>query len=151
MGGEGAARIKRELGDILFDPARPRASVQVSVSDPKTDTLNDVQIFLEEYFRANGAVDAVTLVAAGEHLGVVTRSSLGPPDTTAAPPAPSSPGAAETGVGERLVLPGASTHYKLLKFRCRRCAAEAFGMHYDARGLEPCGNGHRQWEFERET
>ena len=112
-----------------------------------TATFNDVQIRLEKYFRTPGAADAVTLVAAGECLGVVSRKSLGPPGITAG-----DPGAApyEVGGGERLALPGLSTRYRLLKFCCRRCPAEAFGMHYDTRGLPACGQGHRDWELQRE-
>lgn len=139
------ARLRDELGEVLFDPDVPAAAELVAV--PMTATFNDVQIRLEKYFRTPGAADAVTLVAAGEHLGVVSRKSLGPLGMTAGD---SGAGPYEVGGGERLALPGLSARYKLLKFRCRRCSAEAFWMHYDTRGLPACGKGHREWELQRE-
>lgn len=144
MGGE-IARLKEELGAVLFDPDAPAASELVAV--PATATFNDVQNRLEKYFRTPGAANAVTLVAAGERLGIVSRKSLGPPGMTAGDPSTAAYG---VGDGERLALPGLSTRYKLLKFRCRQCSAEAFGMHYDTRGLPACGQGHREWELQRE-
>jgi hypothetical protein len=137
--------LRDELGRVLFDLHAPAAPELVAVL--VTATLNDVQNQLHKYFRTPGAADAVTLVAAGEHLGVVSRESLGPPGMTAG-----DPGAAQDGLGagERLTLPGLSTRYKLLKFRCRRCWAETSGMYNDTRGLPACGQGHREWELQRE-
>lgn len=142
-GGE-IATLKEELGLVLFDPDAPPASELVAVS--VTATFNDVQNRLENYFRIPGAADAVTLVAAGEFLGVVSRKSLGPLGMTAG----DSGAPYEITGGERLALPGLSAQYRLLRFRCRQCMAEAFWMHYDTRGLPACGNGHREWEFRRE-
>ena len=130
---------------VLFDPEEPLAPDLVAVRD--TATFNDVQSQLEKYFSTPGAADAVTLVAAGERLGVVSRKSLGPPGMTAGADSGS---AYELGGGERLVLPGLSTHYKLLRFRCGQCSAEAFAIHYDTRNLPACEHGHRQWEYHRE-
>jgi hypothetical protein len=144
MAGEEIARLKDELGEVLFDPDAPAALELVAV--PTTATLNDVQNRLESYFGTPGAADAVRLVAAGEFLGVVSRRSLGPLGMTAG----DSGSPYEIGGGERLALPGFSTRYRLLRFRCRQCAAEAFWMHYDTRGLPVCGKGHREWEFQLE-
>jgi hypothetical protein len=117
MAGGGIAKLTEELGDVLFDEDAPAAPELVAVS--VTATFNDVKNKLEKYFRTPGAADAVTLVAAGERLGVVSRKSLGPPGMTAG-----DPGAALDGIGsgERLTLPGVSTRYKLLQFRCRLAA-----------------------------
>jgi hypothetical protein len=139
------ARLREELGAVLFDPDASATPELVAV--PVTATLNDAQNRLEKYFRTLGAADAVTLVVAGERLGVVSRKSLGPPGMTVGDPGTAS---YEVGSGERLALPGLSTRYKLLKFRCRQCSAETFGMHYDTRGLSTCVRGHRKWELQRE-
>lgn len=144
MGGDAVVRLRDELGTVLFDPGAPAAADLVAV--PDTATFNDVQRRLEKYFRMPGAADAVTLVVAGERLGVVSRKSLGRPGMTAG----ETGGAYELGGGERLGLPGFSRRYKLLRFRCRQCTAEALGIHYDTRGLPACEQGHRQWEFQRE-
>jgi hypothetical protein len=145
MAGGEIARIREELGTVLFDPDAPAASEVVAV--PVTATFNDVLGKLEKHFKAPGTADAVVLVAAGERLGVVSRKSLGPPGMTAGV---SGAAGYEAGGGERLVLPGFSSRYKLLKFRCRQCPAEIFVMHYDTRGLPACGRGHREWGFQRE-
>jgi hypothetical protein len=144
MAGGEIVRLKEELGVALFDPDASAAPELVAV--PVTATFNDVQSRLENYFRMPGAADAVTLVAVGEFLGVVSRRSLGPLGMTAGDPGTPY----EIGGGERLALPGFSTRYRLLRFRCRQCSAESFWMHYDTRGLPACGKGHREWEFQRE-
>jgi hypothetical protein len=130
MAGGGIAKLTEELGDVLFDEDAPAAPELVAVS--VTATFNDVKNKLEKYFRTPGAADAVT---------------LGPPGMTAG-----DPGAALDGIGsgERLTLPGVSTRYKLLQFRCRRCSAGAAWLHYDTRGMPACEQGHREWEPQHE-
>jgi hypothetical protein len=139
------ARLRKELGTVLFDPDEPPAPDLVAVRD--TATFSDVQRLLAKYFSMPGAPNAITLMAEGERLGVVSRKSLGPPGMTAGT---ASGSGYELGGGERLGLPGLSSQYKLLKFRCGHCPAEIFGIHYDARSLPACERGHHQWEYRRE-
>jgi hypothetical protein len=143
--GREIARLRDELGTVLFDPAAPDASDHVEVA--LTATFNDVQRELEKYFRSPDAADAVVLAAAGERLGVVSKKSLGLPGLTLA----DSSGSPEVGAGERLALPGLSTQYKLLKFRCKRCDSNTFAMYNDTRSLGACENGHREWRFQGEA
>lgn len=140
---EQVINLRDELGNVLFDPDVPVAPDIVAVH--ATATFSDVQSVLEKYFRTPGAAYAVTVVAAGEQLGVVSRKSLGKPGMTAG-----DPGARyEVGDGDRLTLPGFSTRYRLLQFRCRQCAAQTTWIHCDTRGLPACQQGHRDWEFQR--
>jgi hypothetical protein len=138
-------RLKRDLA-VLLDPDAPAAAEQLSVTD--VYTVNDVEIRLRDYFGKHDACDAVTLLLNAELLGVATRKRLELSGRTAADPAIG----AEVGAGERGTLPGVSTRYKLLRFRCKRCQAEAHRIHYDARELPTCGEHHPcEMEFQREA
>jgi hypothetical protein len=137
-------RLKRGLA-VLLDPDAPAAAEQLSVTD--VYTVTDVEIRLRDYFGKHDACDAVTLLLGAEVLGVATRKRLELSSGTAADPAIG----AEVGGGERSMLPGVSTRYKLLRFRCRRCQAEAHRIYYDARELPTCGKHQCEMELQREA
>lgn len=131
--------------DVLLDPAETDTPVILEL--PPGTALGDAFDAVYSVLRADGGTDWIRLVVAGTRLGVVSRERLdrlfGPTRGSVELPATNADG------GE---LPGYSTRYKLLCFRCRQretCGHAVYRIHYDEGGPPGCPAGHGTMELVR--
>ena len=118
---------------VLVDPASTGELPVRLELDPGTDAEVAANV-LTDLFDAEPATDGVLLVVAGEEIGRCTRDRLRelgrPTDSRGV-----------FGDGDGASLPGRSTKYRLLRFRCTRCRDEARLLFLDGASPE-CRNGH---------
>lgn len=120
------------------DLAGAAADREVEV-DPALGT-DEVADELSRLFRADARLDRVLLRYEGERVAVATRALV------------CETGPATAGAGfataERSVLPGRSTRYRLLRFRCAdgTCGTASYASFYDDRVLPVCAS-HGEMTF----
>jgi hypothetical protein len=131
--------------EVLLDPAETGTPVILEL--PPGTALDDAFDAVYSVFRADEETGWIRLVVAGTGLGVVSRERLdrlfGPTRGSVEAPATHADG------GE---LPGYSTRYKLLCFRCRQrdtCGHAVYRIHYDETGPPDCPGGHGTMELAR--
>lgn len=92
---------------------------------------------LEAYFDDDREAEAVVVMVGGAVVGVSSRSRLR---------AIGSEPARAVGEGAGATLPGRSLRYRILRFACRTCAAQARRIHVDNRTAPVCPDGHGPME-----
>ena len=130
--GEGLVHPRWKFG-VLVDPgATGEPPVRLELG-PDTDAEVAARV-LTELFDTDLGTDGVVLVVGGEEIGQCTRDRLRELSRPA--------GSRGTfGDGDGASLPGRSTKYTLLRFRCTHCTDEARVLFLDDDGPE-CRNGH---------
>jgi len=129
-----------DLSSLVDEDARPAPHI-IEVTGGTADA---VQSELKRMFRSDPRLTAVTVSIKGKTVGPITRKSLGESLRTAGSPGDSS---YEVGEGERPVLAGDSTRYRLLGFICAKDDSKAYRIFYDERDLPSCPH-HGPMEFQ---
>lgn len=94
---------------------------------------------LEALLVTEPAVELVTIIVAGRVVGVSSRMRLTGLGTTIR----------SVGDGDGATLPGRSTRFRLLRFRCQHCQSDVRRVHVDERELPRCPLGHGELELVR--
>lgn len=136
--------LNEDLSSLVDRHALP-ASVIIEVTKGPAD---EVQSMLKRRFHDERELTGVMLRINGSLLGPITRKSLRESLGTAAGTTESP---YEIGEGERGVLAGESTRYRLLLFKCAKGDSKAHRLFYDDRDLPHCPNSpdHGPMEFHR--
>lgn len=122
---------------LLEQGTEPHCPVRVSVTTEAR--AGDVAEALDEMFTAEPDLDRVTLVVDGQVLGVSSRSVLA--TLRMSTERLRAPMGDDAGVGDGATLPGHSTGYVVLRFRCATCDTENRLLFVDG-GAPDCPEGH---------
>ncbi|MEU1407894.1 hypothetical protein ABZ471_37185 [Streptomyces sp. NPDC005728] len=100
-------------------------------------TVTDAARILETVYRAEPALDRVDIVLGNTTIGVATRDHLNRLGLTPV---------RALGDGDAATLPGESTRYVVLRFRCTTCSTTVRRLHLDPREPPACPRGHGELE-----
>ncbi|MGW1618578.1 hypothetical protein [Streptomyces sp. NPDC002172] len=100
-------------------------------------TVTDAAQILETAYRAEPTLDCLDIVLGDTTLGVTTRDHLNRLGLTPV---------RALGDGDAATLPGESTRYVVLRFRCTTCSTTVRRLHLDPRELPACPRGHGELE-----
>jgi hypothetical protein len=120
-----------ELKPLTVPDAEP-AGHPLNLSD--VATFEDAEWQIGAYFGTHPEVHEVDLAITGRRAGVVSRKSLLRDADLYAGDSP----ATQVGVGEGMQLPGFSTRYRLLEFKCLHGCPSEHRIHYDERYIPYC-------------
>lgn len=123
---------------ILLESAAEPGLVPVSV--PASASPGEVAEALEAMFAAEPELARVNLEVGDQVLGTTGRAVL----AQLRERSQQARGSADPGAGDGATLPGHSTAYVVLRFRCRSCAAERRLLFVD--DTPTCPNGHGAME-----
>jgi hypothetical protein len=120
--------------DMLIDPAPPAGRPTTVLSLAADASVLEAANALEEMLRRDEALAAVLVIVGDMPVGITSRSFLAKAFER---------GASRLGEADRATQPGASTQYRLIRFRCTRCGRQVFRGFYDDRDLPVCAEpGH---------
>lgn len=124
---------------ILLDPDAEPAPVRVTA--PASAGPGEVAEALDVMFAAEPALTRATLEVGDQVLGVTSRDVLARLRDRAQD---TGRGVADPGAGDGATLPGHSTNYVVLRFRCPVCAEERRLLFVD--DTPTCSAGHGAME-----
>jgi hypothetical protein len=128
----------RDLKSLMVAGAEP-AGEPLDLRD--VATAEGAEFKLADYFVKHPAVHEVSVVIAGRPAGVASREKLSRKIVMLG-----GSSASQIGDGEGIQLPGFSTRYRLLKFKCSHCASSEYRIHYDERDFPVCAK-HGRMEY----
>lgn len=115
---------------MLLDPSAG-AEGALRLDLPGGMSAEDVADALESALAAE-PVERILIVIGDEEAGIASRDAL----------ARLSPTVRAYGDGAGATLPGESLRYRLLRYSCGTCGAQARRVHVDPRDPPQCPNGH---------
>jgi hypothetical protein len=131
--------VSREDYGILLDAEATDAGMPV-LELPADCPVSDAADALEAVFANDAQATAAAVMIGDEFVGVSSRSRLVTLGSAVL---------RSMGAGAGATLPGASLRYRILRFRCSTCGAQARRIHIDARTLPACPNSHGPMELEQ--
>jgi len=123
---------------ILLDPSVAEV-VPLALDFPDGTSEVAAAAALEDLLTTEPDIEHVTIIVAGQVIGVSSRARLTRLGATLR----------SVGDGDGATLPGRSAQYRLLRFRCQRCQAELRRVHVDEREPPMCPNGHGEMRLVR--
>jgi hypothetical protein len=127
---------------LLLDPrAGSPGAPRLHVVDLPADLpVEDAAVALEAVFADDATARTVLLLVGDHEVGVSSRERLIDLGSAVL---------RSPGDGDGATLPGSSLRYRILRYRCPKCAAVVRRIHVDSRDAPRCPNGHGQLELER--
>ncbi len=125
----------RRYGDLLDPSAAAEGAPELDLLDG-LDVIEVAEI-LEGLFVTETDLDRVVLVIGGRTVGVSSRRQIVEPPLRG------------VGEGDGATLPGYSTRYVILRFRCPRCQTVVLRLQVDPREPLSCPNGDGPLELAR--
>jgi len=119
---------------VLLDPSAPAEGAPVLDLQDGLDVA-EVAAILEVLFVTETGLDRIVLVIGGRAVGVSSRRHIAPPTLRG------------VGDGDGATLPGYSTGYEILRFRCPRCQTVVRRLQVDPREMLSCPEGHGPLEL----
>ncbi len=136
------AALARQLYSRLIDPSMTDYDDALDLPDASTG-VGEVSDRLSDRFSATPALKAIIIRVGGKDVGVSTPARVSRASGYAGP----DPG---FGSAERSELPGRSSGYRVIVFRCGKCALESYRSFYDARSVPKCQtSGHGKMDLVR--
>jgi hypothetical protein len=127
---EDQAAFARRLYSRLIDPSLTTAAEELDLPDTNTGT-GELGDRLTERFAAPSRPNSIMIKVAGQDIGVSTPASVKAAAGSAGP-------VSDFGAAERSELPGRSSRYRVITFRCRKCHLESYHSYYDPRNIPQC-------------
>jgi len=120
--------------EVLVDPSAPvEGAPELDLQDGLD--VAEVAEILEALFIAETALDRVALVIGGRTVGVSSRRHIAQPPLRG------------VGNSDGATLPGYSTQFEILRFRCPRCQSVVLRLQVDPREMLSCPQGHGPLEL----
>lgn len=119
---------------MLLDPDPPAGQPTTVLGLAADASVLEAANALEEMLSRDEALAAVLVMVGRTPVGITSRSFL---------ESAFGRGVSRLGEADRATQPGASTQYRLIRFRCARCGRQVFRGFYDDRDIPVCAEpGH---------
>lgn len=143
VNGDDPAALAKRLYARLIDPGVTDFDSKLELPDTSTNA-GELSDLLKNRFRESPAPRAIMIRVGGSDVGVSTPTKVYGADGYAGP----DPGG--LGSAERAELPGRSTQYRVIVFRCNKCRENSYFSYYDPRRIPDCPvKGHGTMKLQR--